>query len=38
VDQVVEVAVQAFEKDSVSLVTLGPLEKENLDFKNFSFG
>jgi predicted Zn-dependent peptidase len=37
VDQVVEVAVQAFEKDSVSLVTLGPIERENLDLSNVSF-
>lgn len=38
VDQVVEVAVQAFEKDSISLVTLGPLEKDKLDLSNLSFG
>jgi len=38
VDQVVEVAVKAFEKDSVSLVTLGPIEKEKLDLNNVSFG
>ncbi|NTV59329.1 MAG: insulinase family protein, partial [Deltaproteobacteria bacterium] len=38
VDQVVEVAVQAFKKQSVSLVTLGPLEKEQLDLNNLSFG
>ena len=38
VDQVVEVARQAFEKDSVSLVTLGPLEKEKLDLGNVRFG
>jgi predicted Zn-dependent peptidase len=38
VDQVVEVAVQAFKKHSVSLVTFGPLEKEQLDLNNVSFG
>jgi predicted Zn-dependent peptidase len=37
VDQVVEVALQAFDKDSVSLVTLGPIEKEKLDLSNVSF-
>jgi predicted Zn-dependent peptidase len=37
VDQVVEVAVQAFEKDSVSLVTLGPIEREKVDLNNVSF-
>ncbi|MBP1741797.1 MAG: peptidase domain protein, partial [Deltaproteobacteria bacterium] len=37
-DQVVEVAVQAFKKKSVSLVTLGPLQKEELDLNNVSFG
>jgi predicted Zn-dependent peptidase len=37
VDQVVEVAVQAFKKHSVSLVTFGPLEKEQLDLNNVSF-
>ena len=37
VDQVVEVARQAFEKDSVSLVTLGPIEKEKLDLNAVSF-
>jgi predicted Zn-dependent peptidase len=37
-DQVVEVAVRAFAKDSVSLVTLGPIEKEKLDLSNLSFG
>jgi predicted Zn-dependent peptidase len=38
VDQVVEAAVQAFDKDSVSLVTLGPLDKDMLDLDNVSFG
>jgi predicted Zn-dependent peptidase len=38
VDQVVDVALMAFEKDSLSLVTLGPLEKEKLDLNNISFG
>jgi predicted Zn-dependent peptidase len=38
VDQVVDVALMAFEKESVSLVTLGPLEKEDLDLNNVSFG
>jgi len=37
VGQVVEVALQAFDKDSVSLVTLGPIEKEKLDLSNVSF-
>ena len=38
VDQVVGVASRAFKKDSVCLVTLGPLEKEDLDLNNVSFG
>ncbi len=38
VDQVVEVAARAFKKDSVCLVTLGPLEEEQLDLNNVSFG
>ena len=37
VDQVVEVALQAFDKDSVSLVTLGPLKSDELDRNNVSF-
>jgi predicted Zn-dependent peptidase len=37
VDQVVEVALQAFDQDCVSLVTLGPLEKDKLDLSNVSF-
>lgn len=37
-DQVVEAAARAFKKDSVSLVTLGPLEKKDLDLHNISFG
>lgn len=37
VDQVVEVALQAFDKDSVSLVTLGPLKNDKLDLNNVSF-
>ena len=37
VDQVVEVALQAFDKDSVSLVTLGPLKSDELDHNNVSF-
>jgi len=38
VDQVVEVAIQAFSKDSVSLVTLGPLDRVSLDLNDVSFG
>jgi len=37
VDQVVEVALQAFDKDSVSLVTVGPLKSDELDHNNVSF-
>jgi predicted Zn-dependent peptidase len=37
-DQVVEVAERAFKKNSVSLVTLGPLEEDDLDRNNISFG
>jgi predicted Zn-dependent peptidase len=37
-DQVVEVAAEAFAGDSVSLVTLGPIEKESLDLNHVSFG
>jgi predicted Zn-dependent peptidase len=38
VDQVVDVALRAFEKESVSLVTLGPLQRDKLDLNNVSFG
>jgi predicted Zn-dependent peptidase len=37
-DQVVEVAVEAFAGESVSLVTLGPIERESLDLNLVSFG
>jgi len=37
-DQVVEVAVEAFAGDSVSLVTLGPIERESLDLNPVAFG
>jgi hypothetical protein len=38
VDHVVDVALRAFEKESVSLVTLGPLQRDKLDLNNVSFG
>jgi len=37
-DQVVEVAQQAFKKDSVALVTLGPMEQDHLDLSPIAFG
>ena len=36
--EVVEAAERAFKKNSVSLVTLGPLEEKDLDGNNISFG
>jgi predicted Zn-dependent peptidase len=37
VDEVVDVATQAFEDRKVSLVTLGPLEEKDLDLANIAF-